>query len=97
MYLSMKNLVRCSKATNTHVVVTCGGFKRQSCHQGSASRPFHIKTYALKDSIESTEGAYEGLSLCDEVYLVSTQSKIVPTELWNPNERAVLLLGRSMG
>lgn len=85
-------MLRCSKTTSTHVV-TCGGFKRQDCRHGSASRPF-IRTHALSKSVE---GEYEGLSLCDEVYLVSTQSKIVPTELWNENERAVLLLGRSMG
>lgn len=85
-------MLRCSKTTSTHVV-TCGGFKRQECGRGSASRRF-IGTNALSKSIE---GEYEGLSSCDEVYLVSTQSKIVPTELWNENERAVLLLGRSMG
>lgn len=96
MYVSVKNMLGCSKVTKAHVV-TCGGFRRQSCRRGSAIRPFHILTYALNESRESTEEAYEGLSVCDDVYLVSTQSKIVPTELWNHNERAVLLLGRSMG
>ena len=90
MYVSMRSMLRCSKTTNTHVG-TCGGFKRQDCRHRSASRPF-IRTYALSKPVE-----YEGLSSCDEVYLVSTQSKIVPTELWSENERAVLLLGRSMG